>query len=102
MSELFPVKPWEFKGRRMERNAPSGTLCSKTPTCTSPRTIGYHCTVCHETFGGLSSFDNHRKDGWCLNPATLNLTIDELKVWRMPASNSFLALGRTRRATKNR
>jgi hypothetical protein len=82
---LFPGKPWEFRGRKMERNAPRGTRC--TPGCTHPRpglnTKMCICTVCHEAFGVPANFDRHRKDGWCLNPAEIGLTRDEYGYWRV-------------------
>jgi hypothetical protein len=31
-----------------------------------------HCGGCHATFGGLTVFDRHRRDGRCLNPAQLD------------------------------
>lgn len=76
------LKPWEYRGRRMERNAPSGTRC--TSACTHPRPTPAQalCTVCHEVFGGVSNFDRHRVDGWCLNPATLKMHLTEAGVWR--------------------
>ena len=30
-----------------------------------------HCGGCHRTFYGLSTFDRHRRDRTCLDPATL-------------------------------
>lgn len=79
------MKPWEFRGRRMERNAPQGTLCNRSGcTAVRPTPSQAHCTVCHETFGGVTGFDNHRKDGWCHNPATLSMTQDDGGVWRRP------------------
>ena len=81
---LFPGKPWEFRGRKMERNAPRGTRC--TPGCNHPRpqlnTSTALCTVCHESFGTVRNFDKHRSDGWCLNPADLGLKKDLNGHWR--------------------
>jgi hypothetical protein len=72
---LFHGKPWEFRGRKMERNAPRGTRC--TPGCSHPRpNIGTStalCTVCHESFNTVSNYDRHRRDGWCLNPEEIGL-----------------------------
>lgn len=80
---LFRVKPWQFKGRRMERNAPRGYRCDGT--CTHPQlNIGTKtslCTVCHETFSTSSNFDVHRKDGWCVNPATVGLRLNKHGHW---------------------
>jgi len=42
----------------------------------SARWSGYrtaHCTVCHITFAGPSNFDDHRRDGRCLPPATVGM-----------------------------
>ena len=81
---LFHGKPWEFRGRKMERNAPRGTRC--TPGCAHPRpglnTKMAVCTVCHEAFGVVSNFDKHRDNGWCLNPAESGLTRDRFGYWR--------------------
>lgn len=81
------MKPWEFRGRKTERNAPQGTLCSRSG-CAAPRPTPSqaHCTVCHETFGGVTGFDKHRKDGWCQNPASVDLVADDRGIWRWPAS----------------
>lgn len=42
-----------------------------------------HCSKCHETFGGVSSFDKHlqprRKK--CIYPEKLGLTQNEQGVW---------------------
>lgn len=87
---LFPIKPWQFVGRRMERNAPVGQVCARSPLCDRKRLTqavpaGTHCGVCHETFGGLGGFDRHRRDGWCLDPSTLGME-DMAGVWRTPAT----------------
>jgi hypothetical protein len=34
-----------------------------------------HCARCCNTFSGVSAFDDHRKDGACLDPATVGLSI---------------------------
>lgn len=79
------MKPWEFRGRKMERNAPTGTLCNRSGcTATRPTPSQAHCTVCHETYGGVSGFDMHRRDGWCLNPKSLGMMTDYHGVWRRP------------------
>lgn len=44
------------------------------PTCRKPipnRTTYCHCAACHETFTGLTAFDEHRHDFACLDPATI-------------------------------
>lgn len=78
---LFSPKPWEYHGRRMERNAPRGTRCTGLG-CAVPTASQCHCTVCHETFGGISLFDKHRKEGWCLNPQALEMRKNDRGVWR--------------------
>lgn len=81
---LFHIKPWEIRGRRMERNAPKGRRCDGS--CTHPRpTLNTRlslCTVCHEVFGTVNNFDRHRKDGWCLAPSAIGLRLTEHGVWR--------------------
>lgn len=34
-----------------------------------------HCARCHQTFGGVGHFDQHRKDGQCQDPAKIGLTL---------------------------
>lgn len=90
---LFQGKPWEFRGRRMERNAPRGTRCS--PGCTHVKPSGAEalCTVCHEVFARPGNFDKHRSDGWCLDPRSLGLVANEEGVWRgTMAPEKILAL----------
>lgn len=49
-----------------------------------------HCTAknCHQTFGGVTSFDAHRKQygehGSCIDPATLGLVQTEKGIWSVP------------------
>lgn len=43
------------------------------PECRNPasNTIRYgHCATCHRTFIGVTTWDDHRRGGQCLNPAT--------------------------------
>ncbi len=41
-----------------------------------------HCGGCHLTFYGQRSFDEHRRDGRCLNPAELEgWWVDKLDHW---------------------
>jgi hypothetical protein len=76
-------KPWHFRGRRMERNAPSGRRCDETCTHWTPaqNTKTCLCTVCHEVFSTPNNFDRHRNDGWCLNPGSVGLRTNENGVW---------------------
>jgi hypothetical protein len=45
-----------------------------------------HCSVCHETFGGIRNFDRHRTDGACRHPTDVGLTIGIRGVWAEPFS----------------
>lgn len=52
-----------------------------TAKCRKPAPSQAHCTSCHRTFGGVKGFDEHRKDGQCLDPATRRMTeVDG--IWR--------------------
>lgn len=54
-----------------------------TPACIQPRPTNAHCSVCHRTFGTVTSFDRHRRGGACLDPAGLRMHPDARGVWRM-------------------
>lgn len=45
-----------------------------------------HCSVCHETFGGISNFDRHRFNGECRRPEDIGLAIGARGVWSEPFS----------------
>jgi hypothetical protein len=46
-----------------------------------------HCSACHRTFSGLSSFDQHRHHGECRDPAGMSgLLLDEAGYWRSAES----------------
>jgi hypothetical protein len=52
-----------------------------------------HCGACHVTFGGVASFDKHRRIGStigrkCLKPESLGLTDNGAGVWVAPYGNS--------------
>lgn len=66
------------------RDAPTWTQCG--PDCVRPTPNQAHCPVagCHRTFGGVSNFDKHRRNGWCLDPATLGMTLNGAGIWRIP------------------
>lgn len=56
-----------------------------TYDCQRPTPAQAHCAAdgCHRTFGGVSGFDRHRRDGRCLDPAPLGYT--EIRgIWRQP------------------
>jgi hypothetical protein len=40
-----------------------------------------HCSACHNTFGGVTSFDAHRKGGRCTKPASLGLHNNGKGIW---------------------
>lgn len=83
------MKPWEFTGRKMDRNAPVGRRCDGT--CEHPvPSMGTKvclCTVCHEVFSTPTHFDRHRRDGWCQNPEDLGLEKNVHGVWRQPMND---------------
>lgn len=46
-----------------------------------------HCAVCHVTFGGIATFDRHRKNSTCHNPLELGLVYSvQRKSWAAPFS----------------
>lgn len=46
-----------------------------------------HCSVCHRTFGSVSGFDRHRRNGECIDPTTVGLVARD-GVWRRPATDA--------------
>lgn len=58
---------------------PIGSRC--TDACKRPTQTQAHCSVCHQTFGGVYGFDMHRYDGWCAEPAGLGMTLTD-GIWR--------------------
>lgn len=57
------------------------------PTCRKPSPFQAHCGACHRSWGGVSGFDAHRKDGRCLDPASLGY-VERDGVWRTPISDA--------------
>lgn len=56
---------------------------SCTIVCIQPSPTNAHCAGdCHNTFGTVSAFDRHRRDGQCLDPATLRMHRDDRGIWR--------------------
>ena len=53
--------------------------------CVTPSPAQAHCGACHETFGGVSLFDRHRREGVCLRPMALGAEARS-GVWRIPAT----------------
>lgn len=65
--------------RHAERH--TGTRCGGS--CRAPSPSQAHCAVCHRTFSGVSYFDDHRRDGCCIDPTGLGLT-DDGGLWSTP------------------
>ncbi len=65
-------------------DGPSWTRCR--PECVAPRGRQAHCPVdgCHRTFTTVANFDRHRRNGRCLDPATLGMTPNAWGIWRVP------------------
>lgn len=40
-----------------------------------------HCSGCHRTFGGVSGFDAHHRDGECADPSFLGFVLDDRSIW---------------------
>lgn len=60
-------------------------------SCKLPTPAQAHCPTCHRTFGGASGFDDHRRHGFCLNPAGLGMVLQDDQVWRTPMDQQSLA-----------
>lgn len=60
-----------------------------TEACRRPSPAMAHCASCHRTFGGVTGFDAHRKDGTCLPPSSLGM-VERDGVWRTPMSTEAL------------
>jgi hypothetical protein len=44
-----------------------------------------HCASCHRTFSAVSGFDTHRRNGTCVDPATVGLVHnDTRRCWTFP------------------
>lgn len=61
------------------------------PDCVKPTPSQAHCAVCHQTFGGVTGFDHHRRDGQCIQPAGLGMELSALGIWRTPMSPDAIA-----------
>lgn len=70
--------------------------------CKRPTPAQAHCSVCHLTFGGVTGFDAHRRDGRCLDPAQLGY-VESAGVWRRPMTDDAMARAqfRARRRATN-
>lgn len=87
---MFPVKAATRKGRAKapaETQHAVGTRCRDT--CRCPSLSQAHCSVCHVTFGGVSLFDDHRKAGECVEPASLGM-VERDGIWRRPIDDADL------------
>lgn len=62
------------------------TTC--TWACVRPTPSQAHCGTCHETFGGVTGFDVHRKGGQCQTPKGYVLTGG---IWRLPMNEGYRA-----------
>jgi hypothetical protein len=69
-----------------------------TNDCRRPTPAQAHCGACHRTFGSASGFDKHRRDGQCLDPATLKVPMTETDgIWRWPLTDDARSRLRERR-----
>lgn len=57
--------------------------------CKRPTKTQAHCAArgCHRTFGGVGNFDRHRRDGRCLPPETLGMSL-VAEIWRVPMTDA--------------
>lgn len=56
-------------------------------TCTRPTPAQCHCATCYKTWGGVTGFDAHRRNGQCVEPKGY---VEVKGVWRQPApANPF-------------
>lgn len=60
------------------------------PGCARPTPAQAHCPTCHATFGGVTAFDRHRRDGRCVDPRALGMVRRD-GVWRQPMDPRKLA-----------
>lgn len=60
---------------------PIGSKCQ--PTCHRPSASQAHCSVCHVSMSGVSYFDDHRVNGFCVDPLTLGL-VEQDGLWSTP------------------
>lgn len=74
---------------------PIGSRC--TATCRLPSQSQAHCSVCHRTFGGVSGFDMHRRNGWCIDPTKFGI-VERDGLWRTPEGHDRRELDASRLA----
>lgn len=75
---------------------PYGTKCAVD--CPAVKGLEAHCTVCHNTFSGVTYFDAHRSDGYCHNPASLGLQLQDA-LWATPEGHEARKAASERMAT---
>jgi len=46
------------------------------------------CPTCDRVFSTVANFDKHRKDGRCIYPEDVGLSLNEKGIWRTPMSNN--------------
>lgn len=58
---------------------------SCTTACRQPGPSHAHCAAasCHTTFATIGSFDDHRRGGQCLPPASIGL-VERDRLWASP------------------
>lgn len=72
MTETAPNDADRFAGTRAAENLPHSCRCGTR--WNGQRTA--HCAAeCHLTFSGETSFRRHRRDGRCLNPAEVGMSL---------------------------
>lgn len=59
------------------------------PACVRPTPTQAHCAArsCHRTFGGVSGFDAHRRNGECLHPEEIGMVRNDSGIWRTPMTD---------------
>lgn len=67
------------------------TMTTCTTECGRVAPSWAHCAACHRTFGGVRGFDDHRRDGQCIDPSTLGMVEGDAGVWRVPLSEAAAA-----------
>jgi hypothetical protein len=67
--------------------------------CPTPTKFQAHCSDCHRTFGGITGFDLHRRNGECIDPSTFDYVCLD-GVWRTKEGQEAVTRFRTRVAGK--
>lgn len=69
--------------RAGERKPSNGHTCGGCPSHWTGLSVA-HCGACHETFSAVGLFDQHRRSGQCVDPATLTGMSRRDGMWRGP------------------